>query len=60
MMMNKILSWAKLSEEDEPGWVMGTISKMVQHCKVRVRQKQMNLGQLTQPGWGEGADYSCK
>jgi len=22
----------KLSEDDEPGWVMGTISKMVQHC----------------------------
>jgi len=22
----------KLSEDDEPGWVMGTITKTVQHC----------------------------
>jgi len=28
-----------LSEDDESCWVMGTISKMVQQCKDRFRQK---------------------
>jgi len=46
-----------LSEDDEPGWVMGTISKMVQYRMQRVRQKQMKLEELTQPGWGDAADY---
>jgi len=47
----------KLIEDDEPGWVMGTISKTVQHCMESFRQKQMRLDQLTQPGWGDAADY---
>jgi hypothetical protein len=38
-----------LSGDDEPGWVMGTISTMVQHCKVCFRQKQMRLDDLLQP-----------
>jgi len=29
----------KISEDDEPGWVMGTISKTVQHRMERFRQK---------------------
>jgi len=29
----------KLSDDDEPGWVMGTISKTVQHCMESFRQK---------------------
>jgi hypothetical protein len=33
----------KLSEHDEPGWVMGTISKTVQHCMERFWQKQIWL-----------------
>ena len=37
----------KLSEDDEPGWVMGTISKTVQHRIQRFRQKQMRLDRLT-------------
>jgi len=37
----------KLSEDDEPGWVMGTISKMVQHRMESFRQKQMRLDELT-------------
>jgi hypothetical protein len=28
-----------LSEDDKPGWVMGTIFKMVQHRMERFRQK---------------------
>jgi len=46
----------KLSKDDEPGWVMGTISKMVQHCMESFRQKQMRRDTLTQTGWGDAAD----
>jgi len=49
----------KLSD-DEPGWVMGTISKKVQHHKGSFRQKQMRLDELTQPGWGDPANYICE
>ena len=41
----------KLSEDDEPGWVMGTITKTVQQYMESFRQKQMKLDELTQPGW---------
>jgi hypothetical protein len=47
----------KLSEDDEPGWVMGTISKMVPHCMESFQQTQMGLEKLTQPGSGDMADY---
>ena len=47
----------KPSEDDEPGWVMGTISKMVQDCMESFQQKQMRLDELTQPGWGDAANY---
>jgi len=46
----------KLSDDDKPGWVMGTISKTVQHHMESVRQKQMRLDELMQPGWGEVGD----
>jgi len=39
----------KLSEDDKPGWVMGTISKTVQQRMESFRQKQMKLDELTQP-----------
>ena len=47
----------KLSDDDEPGWVMGTISKTVQHLIESFRQKQLMLDELTQPGWGKAAEY---
>jgi hypothetical protein len=47
----------KLSDDDEPGWVMGTISKTVQHHMESFRQKQMRLDELTQPGWGDAVNY---
>jgi hypothetical protein len=47
----------KLSDDDEPGWVMGTINKTVQHGMESFRQKQMRLDELTQPGWGDAANY---
>jgi len=46
----------KLSEDDQPGWIMGTISKTVQYCMEHFRQKQMKLHELTQRGWGDAAD----
>jgi len=46
----------KLSDDDEPGWVMGTITKTVQLFMESFRQKQMKLDQLTQPGWEDADD----
>jgi len=46
----------KLSEDDEPGWVMGTISTMVLQCMERFRQKQMKFEVLTILGWEDVAD----
>jgi hypothetical protein len=37
----------KLSEDYEPGWVMGTISKTVQQRMESFRQKQMKHNELT-------------
>jgi len=48
---------SKLSEDDEPGWVMGTISNTVKRRMERFWQKQMKLDKFTQPGWGDAADY---
>ena len=50
----------KLSDDDEPGWVMGTITNTVQQCMQSIRQKQMKLDELTQPGWENAADYFCE
>jgi len=47
----------KLSDHDEPGWVMGTISKTVQHRLESFRKKQIKLAELTQAGWGYTANY---
>jgi len=41
----------KLSEDEEPGWVMGTITKSVHLCLERISQKQRKSDQLAQPGW---------
>jgi len=46
----------QLNEDDEPGWVMGTITKTVQQHMKRFRQKQMKLDELNQPGWENAAD----
>ena len=45
----------KRSEDDEPSWVRGTITKTVQQCMEMFRQNQMNLEELTQPGWDDAA-----
>jgi len=46
----------KLSEDDEPGWVMGTITKTVQQQMDQCRQKQMKHDKLTQPEREDAAD----
>ena len=47
----------KLSEDDEPGWVMGTISKTVPHRMDSFQQNQIRLDKLTQLRWGDAGDY---
>jgi len=47
----------QLSEDDEPGWVMGTIFKMIQQCLEWFQQKQMKLDELTQLGWEDRIEY---
>jgi len=47
----------KLSENDEPGWVMGPMTKTLQQHIERFRQKQMKFNELTQPGWEDAAEY---
>jgi hypothetical protein len=49
-----------LSDDDEPGWVMGTITKTVQQRMEMFRQKQMKLDELTQQGWENAADHFCE
>jgi hypothetical protein len=39
--VDKETEQGNLSEDDEPGWVMGTITKTVQQRMERFRQKQM-------------------
>jgi len=46
----------KLSDDDEPGWVMGTISNTVQYRMERFRQMQMKLVEVMHPGWGDATD----
>jgi len=50
----------KLSEDDEPGWVVGKIYKTIQLYMERFRQKQMKLEELTQRGWGGAPNHSCE
>jgi hypothetical protein len=45
-----------LSGDDEPAWVMGTITKTIQQRMERFRQKQIKVDELTQPGWENAAD----
>jgi len=47
----------KLSENDEPSWVMGTITKTVPQRMEMFQHKLMKLDELTQLGWEDAADY---
>jgi len=48
----------KLSDDEEPGWAMSTITKTVQYRMLSFRLKQMRPDELTQPGWWDAANYS--
>jgi len=50
----------KPSEDDEFGWAMGTIFKMVQHPIGSFQQNHMSLEELMQPGWGNVAGCVCE
>jgi len=50
------LELGKLNKVDEPGWVMGTISEMVQHHMGRFWQKQMKLNEWSQRSWRDAVD----
>lgn len=47
----------KLSKDDEPSWVMGTIFNMIHHHMQIFQQKQMRFDELRQLGLGDAADY---
>jgi len=47
----------KMSKDHEPGWVMFTITKTVQHRLWKFLQNQMKPDELTQPGWEDTANY---
>ena len=48
---------SKLSDDYEPGWVMCTVTKTVQHCMEGFRQNQMRFHELTEQGWGDSTNY---
>jgi hypothetical protein len=47
----------KRSDDDEPGWVVGTISQMVWQRVQKFRQKYMTLDCFTPPGWWDADNY---
>jgi hypothetical protein len=46
----------KLSEDDEPDWLMGTISKTVLHRMESIRRMLVRLDKLMPQGWGDAAN----
>ena len=46
---DEVTEKGKLSEDDEPGWVIGTITKTVQQRMERFRHNQMKFDELSQP-----------
>jgi hypothetical protein len=46
----------KVSDVDEPGWLIGTMSKVVQQHMERFRKKQIQLDELIQLGYWDAAD----
>ena len=49
-----------MSEDDEPCWVMGTVTNAVQQRLEKYPQKELKLDKLTQPGLEDAADYFCE
>jgi hypothetical protein len=52
---------AKLSDDDAPGWVVGTINKSVQERLETVPMKRIKLQELTTLAWAEAeADFTIR
>jgi hypothetical protein len=47
----------QLSEDDEPGWMLGTITKTVQQRMERFWQKHMKSNKSSHPGWDNTPAY---
>jgi hypothetical protein len=50
----------QLSEDNLPGWVMGTTCKMVQQRMERIRKKQINLDEMTPLRLEDTANGICE
>jgi hypothetical protein len=50
----------KVSKDDQLCWGMGGISQTAQQHLGSFRLQQINLEELTQPEWGDPADYICE
>jgi len=48
------------SDDDEPGWMMGTICTTAQLHMESIRQKQWRLDKLTQPGKADTTNQFCQ
>jgi hypothetical protein len=46
----------KLSNDDIPSWVMGTMTKTVKQYMERFQQKKMKFAKLTQPEWADSSE----
>jgi len=57
---NQDTELGKLSEDDEAGYVVGTISKTVQQRMEWFRLKKMKLDGFTQQGGGDAANNFCE
>jgi hypothetical protein len=53
---NKETKRGQLTEDDEPGWVIGTTTKTVQQRVEIFQQKQIHLDKLTRPACEDAAD----
>jgi len=49
----------KLSEDDQPGWVVATMPITAQQRMQTYRQMWIKLDELIQPGWGYTANNFC-
>jgi len=49
-----------LCKDNEPDWVIGTITNMVQQCMKCVQNIQIRLDELMQPRWEDKHDYFHK
>jgi hypothetical protein len=57
---NEETAQGKLGEDNEPGWMTGTITKTVPQGKEWFRLYPVKLDELTQHGWQDAADCFCE